>query len=31
MFPSFSRIRCSALQLLELHRAALGAWSISPV
>lgn len=27
MFPTFSRLRASALQLLELHRAVVGAWS----
>ena len=27
MFPSFSRLRSTALQLLELHRAVFGAWS----
>jgi len=26
-FPSFSRLRSTALQLLELHRAVFGAWS----
>ena len=26
-FPVFSRLRNSALQLLELHRAVVGAWS----
>lgn len=29
MFPSFSRLRLRALELLELHRALMNAWSCS--